>query len=425
MCTVASAPKPKRLVFSLACTKSEIRSRSPDAATVACLTVTATPPEPSSGKVFPANCASTTLLISVKGRSIGTPMLHPPGVGGTMVIFSGKGQSGLVCIGVIRVSALIPTVSVTAEASTRGCAAIACVGLISSHSGGIAAVVPVSCKGIERQALAHCRRALCSSVGSLRIFALTASSCSLTALSMKGLTCAGTLTCAPDSERLVSPSETCAPKFGSTCQAAATLGRAVTVTLPLISALALSALMLTLPICLAALAPSKLPMASVTAPVAFDDNEPVTFSLPVSGVDSDSTSSPPLAVIGPREAVQPMSAFCRSCDTGLSALPLKLVCALRSAASRIADSAIETGATTKELREAGGSGGGSVMTGAWIAPPGDSQSIAFRLTRKEIATTPSAIPTVLSRLSRCILPPDEASRRVYRAARGRTGQRTG
>src|SRR3979490_310353 len=62
-------------------------------------------------------------------------------------------------------------------------------------------------------------------------------------------------------------------------RAAASFGRAVMVTLPLISALALSALMLTLPICLATLPPSRPLSASPTAPVAFDDSEPVTFSV--------------------------------------------------------------------------------------------------------------------------------------------------
>ena len=56
------------------------------------LTVTSTEPEPSSGKVFPANCAWMILLISVKGMSIGTPMRHRPGVGGTMTIVAGNGQ---------------------------------------------------------------------------------------------------------------------------------------------------------------------------------------------------------------------------------------------------------------------------------------------------------------------------------------------
>src|SRR6185312_1423170 len=115
--------------------------------------------------------------------------------------------------------------------------------------------------------------------------------------------------------------------------------------------------MLMLPMRLAASAPSKPPIASPTAPVAFDDSEPVTLILPFSGVDSDSTSCAPLAAIGPRDAVQPISAFWSTCATGLSALPLKVRGAARSAASRSAASVIETGAITNELLVAGGSGG--------------------------------------------------------------------
>ena len=122
--------------------------------------------------------------------------------------------------------------------------------------------------------------------------------------------------------------------------------------------------MLTLPIFLPTSPPSRPPSASPTAPVAFADSEPVTFSVPVSGVASDSTSWAPVAVIGPREAVQPISAFCRICDTGLSALPAKVRGAPRSAASRIAESAIATGAMMLEARGAGGSGGNSTSTGA-------------------------------------------------------------
>ena len=120
--------------------------------------------------------------------------------------------------------------------------------------------------------------------------------------------------------------------------------------------------MLMLPICLATLPPSRPPIASPTAPVAFDDSEPVTFSFPVSAVVSDSTSWPPVAPIGPREAVQPMSAFCSTCDTGLSALPEKLRGAPRSAASRIAVMGMVTGARITELRGAGGSGGNSASS---------------------------------------------------------------
>src|SRR5713226_145307 len=206
-------------------------------------------------------------------------------------------------------------------------------------------------------------------------------------------------------------------------QAAASFGRAVIVTLPLISALALSVLMFTLPICLAALLPSSPPSASPIAPVAFEVSEPVTLSVPVSGVASDSTSWAPVAVIGPRDAVQPMSAFCRICDTGLSAFPAKLRGAPRSAASRIALSAIATGATMLELRGAGGSGGNSTSTGAPTVPRGDSQSMVFRLTKNETGTTVIA-SKIVSRLTvRRILPPDRFNRRVYRAGTG--GARAG
>ena len=79
-----------------------------------------------------------------------------------MAMVAGNGQVGLVSAGVMRVSASMPSVSVTAEASTRGCAAIARVGRSSSHSAGIVEPAPVPCSGIERQALAHCTRAFCS-----------------------------------------------------------------------------------------------------------------------------------------------------------------------------------------------------------------------------------------------------------------------
>ena len=173
-----------------------------------------------------------------------------------MSILAGNGQSGLVSAEVMRVSASMPSVTVTAEASTRGCTAIARVGLSSSQSGGKVEPAPVPCSGIERQALAHCARAFCSKLRSLRTRASTAVTCSATVLSINGLTCAGTLTRAPATTRLVSPSVTCAARFGSRCQAAASFGREVKVTLPLISALALSDLMFTLPICLATLPPS-------------------------------------------------------------------------------------------------------------------------------------------------------------------------
>jgi len=104
------------------------------------------------------------LLRSVNGMSIGTPIETPPVVGGMIDIFSGNGQSGLVSFGVMRVSAWMPSISVTALASIFGCAAMARVGFSSSHSSGNDEFVPVPCSGIERHALAHCARAFCTSV---------------------------------------------------------------------------------------------------------------------------------------------------------------------------------------------------------------------------------------------------------------------
>ena len=147
-------------------------------------------------------------------------------------------------------------------------------------------------------------------------------------------------------------------------------------------------------------------------------SEPVTFSVPVSGVASDSTSWAPVAVIGPREAVQPISAFCRICDTGLSALPAKLRGAPRSAASRIAVSAIATGAMMLELRGAGGSGGNSTSTGALTCRAAHSQSMAFRLTKNETAITATAIRIVLRCTADASSPRTIEPRSVYRAGRG-------
>jgi hypothetical protein len=98
---------------------------------------------------------------------------------------------------------------------------------------------------------------------------------------------------------------------------------------------------------------------------------PVTLSVPVSGVDMVSVSCAPVAAIGPRAAVHLISASCSNCCTGLSAVPLKLRGAPRSAASRIAVSAMATGATMLELRAGeGGSGGNATSTGAEPAPRG-------------------------------------------------------
>ena len=241
------------------------------------------------------------------------------------------------------------------------------------------------------------------------------------ALSITGFTWAGTLTRAPATDIAVSPRLTCAVRLGSMRQFAASIGLAVMATLPRISALAFSALMLTLPICLATLPPSRLPSASPSAPLAVADNEPVTFRLPVRGVESDNTFCAPVAVIGPRAAVQLISAFCRIWLTGLSALPAKLRGAPRSTASRIAFSVIATGVMIDEVRGTGESGGNSTSAGALPAPSGDSQSMALRLIRND-----AAIRTVASRIVlRRIVTPERLSARVYRAATDGARARSG
>src|SRR6185295_11660362 len=88
----------------------------------------------------------------------------------------------------------------------------------------------------------------------------------------------------------------------------------------------------------------------------------------------------------------------------------------RSAASRIEASVIATGAMIVEVRGTWGSGGNSTSTGA-LPPPGDSQSMALRLTKNETAITATAIKIVLRR----IVPPGQlpaestAVRRVGKA----------
>ena len=99
-----------------------------------------------------------------------------------------------------------------------------------------------------------------------------------------------------------------------------------------------------------------------------------------------------------------MSAFSRICEIGFSALPAKLRGAAFSACSRIADTAMATGAITIELLEAGGSGGSCATGGAELVARGDSQSIAFRLTKNETPTTAIASRTVLRRIACRIVP---------------------
>ena len=143
-----------------------------------------------------------------------------------MSMVAGNGQDGLVSAGVMRVSASMPSVSVTVrgiDARLRGDRPRR-PQFQPQRRHRRAGVVP--CSGIERQALAHCTRAFCSKAGSLRMRACTSAICSATFLSISGLTCAGTLTRAPATLRLVSPRLTCAARFGSMRQFAAIFGRA-------------------------------------------------------------------------------------------------------------------------------------------------------------------------------------------------------
>ena len=90
----------------------------------------------------------------------------------------------------------------------------------------------------------------------------------------------------------------------------------------------------------------------------------MTFKVPVNGVEKDNASGAPVTAIGPRTAVQLMSAFCRICSAGFLALPAKLRGTPRSAASRIAASEIETGTRMVETRSTAGSGGKATSAGA-------------------------------------------------------------
>jgi len=127
--------------------------------------------------------------------------------------------------------------------------------------------------------------------------------------------------------------------------------------------------------------------------------------VPVIGVASDSTSWAPVAMIGARGGPADIGIL-QDLRYRIVALPSKLYGELRSATSRIALSAIETGTMMLELRETGGSGGISASTGALLVARGHSQSMAFRLIANETATTATPIKIVLRCIGRRIVPPD-------------------
>jgi hypothetical protein len=383
----------KKLLVSLASTASEISRRSPDGATDALRTVMATGPLPSSGRVRPFSWALTILLTSVKGRSIGTPMeMLPLSIAGTISSKAGKGQFGDVMEVRILVSASTPRVRTRLAASTRGCAAIALVGRISRNRSGTPGAALGS--GIVRHILAHSRRAFCSIKGSLRMRCCIAATCSPTALSSTGLTCAGTPIRTPPAVTPVSPTLTWAVMLGSRRQRSVSSGRALSATLPRISALALKALMEMLPSCL----PMSPPIMLLMALPALADSDPVTLSLPVSGVDSMSWLLTPAAVIAPRSTVQLMSAFCRICPTGLSAFPAKLCGAARSTEVRIAARVIATGVTIFEGRAGGGRAGSLASVGATLPGGGDSQFMTLRLMTNDTASVAAPISNNLMRM---------------------------
>ena len=240
----------------------------------------------------------------------------------------------------------------------------------------------------------------------MRIRAATASICSPTVLSISGLTCAGTLTRAPATESAVSPRLTCAARFGSKCQAAASFGREVMVTAPLISACALSCLMLMLPICLPALSPSRLPSAFPTAPVAFEVNDPVYIQNPgqrrrqrqhVLGAGrSDRAARRGPADIGVLQHLRYRVVGLAGEIARRGAVGGVANRAQRNRNRRKDDGRARRRRQRRQLDKLGRA------TGA----RGDSQSSIFRLTPNDTTTTALASRIVLRRDGRRIVPPD-------------------
>ena len=113
--------------LGLACalTRSEISSRSPAAAMLAASTVTSPGELPSSGKVLPLSCASMQ-AVELGERHVDRHRDRRPcpvRCGGTRSSCAGNGQSGLVSVGTMRVSACTPSVRITQSGRMRGCAA--------------------------------------------------------------------------------------------------------------------------------------------------------------------------------------------------------------------------------------------------------------------------------------------------------------
>ena len=96
---------------------------------------------------------------------------------------------------------------------------------------------------------------------------------------------------------------------------------------------------------------------------ACDPACPVMRSAPLRLVDNVMPLASPFTASGERATVKPISALDSTLLIGLSGLPARSRGAARSSASRIAGSAIATGAMMTEERVAGGSGGISARAG--------------------------------------------------------------
>ena len=227
----------------------------------------------------------------------------------------------------------------------------------------------------------------------------SAVTCSSTVRSSSGLTSFGTLTLSPRIDSEASASATCAARLGSIRHAGVSAGRALTVTLPRMSARSSSVFSVRFCTPCPTLPPSSPPIAPVRLP-AWLASRPVNRKLPVSGVETTSPSGLPPTASGPRATVQPISALDRSCDSGFSRLPVRSRGAARSSASRMAASAIAAGVTTTDVRATGLSGGTSASAGRRCPAPGHSRFIAQIEPRNETTTT--SAPTAILPQGRCI-----------------------
>ena len=334
----------------------------------------------------------------MNGTSIGTAMLtRPCSLCGAISSVAGNGHSGLVSFGTMRVSASTPTTSVTASASTRGCAAIARVGRNSSQRFGSPA--PVALIASERQSFAHSRRATRSRNGSLRSRSCSRATCSLTCRSSSGRTSLDTFSRTPTMVMLASAIEKCVVRFGSSRQAGVSCGCETTATLPRISV----RWSRVRPASFSTLRPTSLPRIPPSAPprppAAVEAICPVARSVPVSTVETPITSGLPNTPSGPRFTVQPISALERSFDAMLSRLPVRSRGACASSISRRAPSVITVGATMVEVRLTGGSGGTSASAGRrLLSAPGHSSCMSSVAPTNAIARMATPINIVRRRM---------------------------